>query len=189
MQIPSLIEAGDERVADVLGVQPPGAMDDGVARCRSACMFVAPSDSQMPVPASATCITCLREVARRVEHVLVRGGDVAAPRCSRRSRNAPRRCVRGLRRSGAAARRGRRRRTIDCVVSIISSNLQRVRPASVAPVLERVARRRQRGDLLGRRDLRQRDDEVRRQRAAGRSSSVVRNRCRTSAGCGASVPR
>ena len=37
----------------------------------------------------------------------------------------------------------------------------------LAPVLERVARGGERRHLLGRRDLRQRDDEVRRQRAAG----------------------
>ena len=57
MQIPALIEAGDERVADVLVVQTPRAVHD-LAR-PIGITLVAPSDSQMPVPASATCITCL----------------------------------------------------------------------------------------------------------------------------------
>ena len=79
MQVPALVEAGDERVADVLGVQPPRARCDrrSAAMRPIGMMLVAPSESQSPVPASATCITCLREVARRVVHVLVRGRDVA----------------------------------------------------------------------------------------------------------------
>ena len=57
----------------VLGMQPPGAVDcagvlvalwlrqraAGAARCGpTGMMLVAPSESQMPVPARATCITC-----------------------------------------------------------------------------------------------------------------------------------
>ena len=48
MQVPPLVETGDERVAHVLGMQ----------RDPIGMRLVAPYDNQMPVPASATCITC-----------------------------------------------------------------------------------------------------------------------------------
>ena len=72
-------------------------------------MFVAPSESQMPVPRKGNLHHVLREVAGGMHHVLMCGGDIAT------------RCVvvsAKMRGNTTPARRGQQQRQIDLTTSV-----------------------------------------------------------------------
>ena len=154
MEIPALVVGVDERVADVVDVQRQARDARGSRRVvRRDARDRHDVGGAVGEPDAGAGVGdlhhVLREIARRVVHVLVRRGDVAARGVVVRPE------VRGddaAARRGEQARqvrRGRSRARIACVVSIMNSN--RSAPAAR---LEPVSRRRttigQRGDLLGR---------------------------------------
>jgi hypothetical protein len=106
----------------------------------------------------------LCEIAHRVAHVLMRSRDAARRGVVVRAKVRRDDAAVAFRdetwQRDAAIRRKDRLRRLDH-----QFELQR-QPGDVAPVFEGIARRRQRRDLLGRRDLRQRHHEIRRESTA-----------------------
>ena len=192
VEVPALVVAVDERVADVVGVQAASA------RCDSAAARVRPMRARHDVrravgePEPGAGVGDLhhvpREVARGMVHALVRRGDVAA-----------RGVVVGaeVRGDGAAARGVEEARQVR-LAALAEDRLRRLdhelepqRAGGEAEArLERVEDVGEQRDLLGELDLRQRDDEVRaaarrrsRRGASVRKRSSVRMRAARSS-CG-----